>query len=65
MIVQASGMVIPNLRPWVSPPQRLKRHPIFGSIERILHSAFPLTDDELEERLSKALAALLAALVAR
>ena len=65
MMVPVSGMVIPNLRPWVSPPQRLTRHPIFRGVEGILLTAFPLIDDEPEERLSKALAALVAALASR
>jgi len=64
MMVQTSGMTLPALRPWTSSRPSRQRHPIFGSVEGMLHKSFPLVDDEPEERLSKALAALMAALAA-
>lgn len=51
-----------KLQPWTPPQAPLQRHPIFESIEQILHKAFPLLDDEPQSRLSDALAALLSVL---
>lgn len=59
-MMQASETMPSNLRPWVSPQSRPKRHPLFGSVEDILRSAFPLAEDKLDGRLLTALTALLA-----
>ena len=52
------------LRPWtwIPPEAHPKRHPLFGSVEDILHKAFLLVEDEPQGRLADALAALLTAL---
>jgi hypothetical protein len=51
-----------KLRPRTVAPSRSRRHPLLKGVGQFLHTAFPLPDDEPEERLSKALAALVAAL---
>jgi len=55
-------MMLSNHRSWTPPQVRPQRHPVFGSIEQILHRAFPLLDDEPQSRLSEVLAALLGVL---
>ena len=64
-MMQASEMTLSPLRPWMLPRPPHRRHPIFAGVEGMLHTAFPLVADEPEERLAKALSALLAALPAR